>query len=96
MKSKTQLNEEFDKEYCHINPGDSGYGGNTPQEPDYYVNCDPQDIKDFITQTRQADVEELIEWAKSLNGAVSVDAQGRRFIDLEDLITHLIQFKNNI
>lgn len=46
-------------------------------------------IKDFILSERTA----LVEWAKSTSGATAIDARGRRFIDLDDLIAYLTKTK---
>lgn len=41
---------EFNKNYCNIYSGDSGLGGNYPQEPVDEFACEPSDIRSFIRE----------------------------------------------
>jgi hypothetical protein len=53
MKNKTieQQVEEFNKEFVVYHSGDSGMGGNTPQEPVYEIQYEnPNEIIDWIKQ----------------------------------------------
>lgn len=45
---KTVWESEFDKEFVSFHPGDSGLGGNYPQEPVYELSATPNDVKDWI------------------------------------------------
>jgi hypothetical protein len=36
--------KDWEKTFCEIHPGDSGAGGNTPQEPEAYVFASPNDV----------------------------------------------------
>lgn len=40
--------EMFDKQLTERFAGDSGIGGNVPQEPVYEISCSPNDVKSFI------------------------------------------------
>lgn len=54
VKTKQELIEEkiidFNTHYCNVHPGDSGTGGNDPQEPVDEFACYPSDIRKFIRQ----------------------------------------------
>lgn len=41
--------KRFDEECTQSHPGDSGMGGNDPQEPVYEFACTPQYAKQFLT-----------------------------------------------
>ncbi len=69
MPSKKEIEASFDKEFTTSHPGDSGMGGNDPQEPLYELcTSDPNDIKDFISKLRTDDLSAIIEWVKSEKG----------------------------
>jgi hypothetical protein len=74
--------EEVEKEFIDV-----FYIGNSP---------DVTAMQDFISQTRQADVEGLIEWI--VNNQFTI-LQGYDITDViksEDIIAHLEQLKENI
>lgn len=50
--------KEFDRQFTQSHPGDSGVGGNDPQEPEYYFSCYPDDVKKFIRDLLQQKLEE--------------------------------------
>jgi len=41
--------KEFNKNYCNVYSGDSGLGGNDPQESVDEFACYPKDVRKFIT-----------------------------------------------
>jgi hypothetical protein len=57
-KIKENWEKEFDKQFTDSSPGNSGLGGNDPQEPVYELNCEPKDIKDFIRSLLEQEREE--------------------------------------
>ena len=63
MTSTTKWEKEFDKELTFSHPGDSGPGGNVPQEPVYELSCRPEDviafIKDLLKDQQAKDIEKL-------------------------------------
>lgn len=38
----------FEKDFVVMHPGDSGMGGNDPQEPVYEVQAGPSDMRNFL------------------------------------------------
>ena len=52
MKNIKDLSE-FNKKFIEYHPGDSGLGGNYPQEPTENVQADPEELKGFILQDRK-------------------------------------------
>lgn len=44
----TEWDEKYWKEYCNTHPGDSGVGGNDPQDPVCDFACEPQEILKYI------------------------------------------------
>jgi hypothetical protein len=54
MNLQTLLDERarlFDREFTASHPGDSGMGGNDPQEPVYELNVGPTEIKTFLKES---------------------------------------------
>lgn len=47
-KILSELKKEFYKEFTHSYPGDSGVGGNDPQEPDCQMACYPDELWQWI------------------------------------------------
>lgn len=43
-----KIEQDFYKECCQTFPGNSGVGGNDPQEPDVQISCYPEDIINFM------------------------------------------------
>ena len=53
--------KEFNKRFTNCYRGDSGLGGNYPQEPIYeWATDNPKDIVDFISRLLQSVVEDLV------------------------------------
>lgn len=46
-------------------------------------------IKEYILSQRSALIQEIKDWAKSPEGATGVDLKSRRWVELDDLLTHL-------
>lgn len=69
MKTLKTLQEEivreFDRECTNSHPGDSGIGGNCPQEPIYEWACEPNDVKKWLdsklTTLTTAIIEQAVE-----------------------------------
>lgn len=45
--SNKKWSERFEEQFIESHPGDSGPGGNTPQEPVYHLTIDPNDLDDI-------------------------------------------------
>lgn len=53
--------KQFDERFTQSFRGDSGLGGNTPQEPEYRIAVDdPNEIKSFISSLLSARQERLL------------------------------------
>ncbi len=50
--------EEFNKQFVQSYPGDSGFNGGDPQEPDEQISAYPEEIRDFICTKKS-------EWEKA-------------------------------
>ncbi len=48
MDNWKEIEKEFYKECCQTFPGNSGIGGNDPQDPDVQISCYPEDILNFF------------------------------------------------
>lgn len=59
--------EEFDELFTQSHPGDSGIGGNDPQEPIYDWAAEPQEVKDFIRQKVSSLLTSLEERVEDLS-----------------------------
>lgn len=56
-ENKSSWERRFYKECCFSTPGDSGPGGNTPADPDCYINVGPEEMIEFIHTIERAAVE---------------------------------------
>lgn len=58
---RTDWREEFDKQFTNSYAGDSGFGGNDPQEPVYeWATNEPSEVKTFIASELQSEREAVI------------------------------------
>lgn len=53
--------KEFDEQCCDIYPGDSGLGGNDPQEPRDEITCFPEDVRKFILSALAKQRAEIVK-----------------------------------
>lgn len=51
-------------------------------------------IYSFIVSQQHKLLQSIVEWAESTNGATAIDIRGRRFIDLQDLKSKLLELDN--
>lgn len=83
--------EKFYKEFVNYHPGDSGIGGNYPQEPVYELAIDPQSTEDIkalkshLLQSQIELLETLIHQVQERKVTVWNDRFGYRG---DDLIFH--------
>lgn len=101
-KGKETWEERFDKEFTNFYSGDSGLGGNDPQEPVYEMNTvDPKEIKSFIkdllAEEKSALVKELLEKVEKLKeydlGCDGVGGESMiyiKYIEITGLLKDLI------
>lgn len=47
------------------------------------------DLYELLASQRHQDMQRVMEWAKSTEGATAVDIRGRRFVDLDNLLSAL-------
>ncbi len=76
-KHQEEVNKEFDQHWEQI------------MYKDRFSKVVGSQVKAFIANVRSIDLESIKEWAKSTAGATGVDMRGRKWIDLEDLLTFL-------
>lgn len=76
--SKTnEWKDEFDKEFIESYQGDSGLGGNDPQEPIYKLNINPESIED-IKELKQFISNLLEERDKEIKEELLLKLQKRK------------------
>lgn len=55
--TKARIRKEFNKEFIQYHPGDSGMGGNYPQEPVYAWAAAPEDVLPWILSILIREIE---------------------------------------
>lgn len=61
---KKEIMEEFNEKFCNVYGGDSGLGGNDPQEPvDEWATDNPSDVRQWLSQALTRIEEETMEKA---------------------------------
>jgi len=102
MKTKEQVNKEFDNKYYEVMQGYKNAG---------FVYDLPKGLKSYISSIRQNDVDELIEWAEGEEKFTPPDRSKSPMFTykdvtapynrgynsaLSDIITHLKSIKEKI
>lgn len=57
---KQEILQDFDRDYMQSYKGDSGLGGNDPQEPVYDFACEPKDVRDFLSTALDTLLQEVV------------------------------------
>jgi len=53
--------EDFNKQFTKYYPGDSGFNGNDPQEPNEEVQADPEELRDWLRLMAKSIAEKTVE-----------------------------------
>ena len=53
--------EDFNKQFVQYYPGDSGFNGNDPQEPNEEVQADAEELRDWLRFTAKSIAEKTVE-----------------------------------
>jgi hypothetical protein len=82
---------EFESQFINHHPGDSGIGGNTPQEPIYELNTnEPHELQLFISKTLD---EAICEVVSEIEKYFDADRKDVVSINSNLLFDYLIQLK---
>ena len=85
QEQRERISAEFDKAFTYSHVGDSGIGGNTPQEPVYeLIDSNPQPIKDFIFSQITSAVNSYKEGLKVEIKKMMVDCPTKITMDIKD------------
>ena len=100
--------KEFNKRFTNCYRGDSGLGGNYPQEPIYeWATDNPKDIVDFISRLLQAVVEDLagekeienVRYGRTsaIEASAKIFQLGKRFnrLSIEKIVENKIAYEIN-
>lgn len=94
--------EEFNKLFCDIYPGDSGLGGNDPQEPVDDWACYPSDVRKWLKnslqemeeRTREELREKIVDLPKMYWGLAG-ESPTPRYVSFDDVLSLLSQKKES-
>ncbi len=71
--------KEFNKQFVEFYLGDSGIGGNDPQEPDEVLQAYPHEIRAFIKSLLHSHNEELIQRIERMKQPAKQDYENATF-----------------